>query len=371
MSWAIWESNGVLRRLRGKQAPLEDLMIMARWSLLAGVWLLLAGLLAGCCARPAASQVTGGTPGVAGQIRIDGSSTVFPISEAMGEEFEKKHPGLKVSVGVSGTGGGFKKFCSAQEADRIDIADASRPITPVELEACQKQRVEFIELPVAYDGIAVVVNPKNTWASCLTVAELRRIWEPQAQAVVTNWRQVRASFPDKRLKLYGPGIDSGTFDYFTEAIVGKAKASRGDFTPSEDDNVLVQGVTGNEGGLGYFGFAYYEANQDRVNLVAIDAGDGRCVLPSMETIRGGTYTPLSRPLFIYVSIESARRPEVQEFVRFYLTNAPRLVQEVGYVPLPEVVYRLALERFTKGKTGSLFAGRTVGQGVSLEDLLKE
>lgn len=308
----------------------------------------------------------------AAQIRIDGSSTVFPISEAVGEEFEKEHPGLKVSVGVSGTGGGFKKFCSAQEGDRIDVADASRPITPVEMEACRKQGVEFVELPVAYDGIAVVVNPGNTWASCLTVTELKRIWEPEAQAKITNWRQVRATFPDKRLKLYGPGIDSGTFDYFTEAIVGKAKASRGDFTPSEDDNVLVQGIAGNEGGLGYFGFAYYEANQDRVKLVAIDAkGDGRCILPSLETIRDGTYAPLSRPLFIYVSIGAARRPEVREFVHFYLTNAPRLAQEVGYVPLPEAAYRLALERFTKGKTGSLFAGKATGHGIRLEELLKE
>lgn len=346
-------------------------MFKAKWGLRAIVWLLMAGLLAGCCARHDVSQATG-TTSAAAQIRIDGSSTVFPISEAMGEEFEKKHPGLKVSVGVSGTGGGFKKFCSAQEGDRIDVADASRPITPVELEACRKQGIEFIELPVAYDGIAVVVNPKNTWASCLTVAELKRIWEPEAQAKVTNWRQVRATFPDKRLKLYGPGIDSGTFDYFTEAIMGKVKASRGDFTPSEDDNVLVQGIAGNEGGLGYFGFAYYEANQDKVKLVAIDAkGDGRCILPSPETIRDGIYVPLSRPLFIYVSAWSVRRPEVREFMHFYLTNAPRLVQEVGYVPLPEAVYSLALERFTKGKTGSLFAEGMTVKGRDLEDLLKQ
>lgn len=311
---------------------------------------------------------------LSGQIKIDGSSTVFPISEAVGEEFGKKFPKVKVPVGISGTGGGFKKFCSDSQADWTDISDASRPIKQSEIDQCKKVGVEYIELPVAYDGLAVVVNPKNTWAQCLTVAELKKMWEPEAQSKITNWNQIRASFPDKPLKLFGAGTDSGTFDYFTEAINGKEKASRGDYTPSEDDNVLVQGVGDpkNDGALGYFGVAYYEANKDKLKLVAIDKkGDGNCVLPTFENVKTGAYDPLSRPLFIYVNKKSAEHPEVKEFVNFYLANAPKLVKEVGYIPLPDEVYKLVAERFAKGVTGSIYAGKSPEPGVTLEMLLKK
>jgi phosphate transport system substrate-binding protein len=325
---------------------------------------------------PAPAQPTA-APKVAdltGQIKIDGSSTVFPISEAVGEEFGKKFPKVKVPVGISGTGGGFKKFCSDSQADWTDISDASRPIKQSEIDQCKKVGVEYIELPVAFDGLSVVVNPKNTWAQCLTVAELKKMWEPEAQGKITNWNQIRASFPDKPLKLYGPGTDSGTFDYFTEAINGKEKASRGDYTPSEDDNVLVQGVGDpkNDGALGYFGVAYYEANADKLKLVAVDKkGDGNCVLPTFDNVKTGKYDPLSRPLFIYVNKKAADRPEVKEFVNFYIVNAPKLVKEVGYIPLPDDVYKLVAERFAKGVTGSMYAGKSPEPGVTLDVLLKK
>lgn len=309
-----------------------------------------------------------------GQIKIDGSSTVFLISEAVSEEFLKKFPKVKAPVGISGTGGGFKKFCSDAEADRTDVSDASRPIKPGEIDQCKKVGVEFIEVPVTYDGLAIVTNKKNTWAQCLTVAELKKMWEPDATKKITNWNQIRPAFPDKEIKLYGPGTDSGTFDYFTEAINGKEKASRTDFTPSEDDNVLVRGVSDakNEGALGYFGVAYYEANRGKLNLVAVDKkGDGKCVQPTLETVSTGTYDPLSRPLFIYVNSKSATRPEVQEYIKFYLANAPKLSQEVGYVPMPDALYKLALERFTSGKLGSMYGGKSSEPGVTLEMLLKK
>jgi len=268
-----------------------------------------------------------GAGALRGTIEIDGSSTVFPITEAVAEEFMlQAGRGVRVTVGESGTGGGFKRFCVGETA----IANASRKIKESEREACAQSGVEFVEIPVAYDGISVVVHPDNTFVDCLTIDELRRIWEPGSH--VRSWADVRAGWPARELHLYGPGTDSGTFDYFTEAVVGEEDASRADFTASEDDNVLVQGVSGDPDGLGYFGYAYYEQNRERLKLVAIDAGQG-CVAPSAATIRDGSYRPLSRPMFIYVNRRAFERPEVAEFVRFYLESASQLVPEVGYVPL--------------------------------------
>ena len=298
-------------------------------------------------------------------IEIDGSSTVFPVTEAVAEEFQKSKKGkVKVTVGISGTGGGFKKFCRGE----TDISDASRPILKQEIEACKGSGVEFFELPVAYDALTVIVNPKNDWATSMTVAELKKIWEPAAQGKVTNWNQVRPKWPDAPLKLFGAGADSGTFDYFPEAIVGKAKSSRGDFTASEDDNVLVQGVANDRNALGFFGFAYYIENQKKLKAVAIDGGKGP-VAPSAKTVEDGTYQPLSRPIFIYVSKKAIAKPEVKEFVEFYLKNAPALVEEVKYVALPGKAYTLGLEHIQKGKIGTVFGGEAE-VGVKIDDLLK-
>ena len=296
-----------------------------------------------------------------GEIVIDGSSTVYPVTQAAAEEFRRYAKDVRISVGISGTGGGFKKFCSGE----TDISDASRPISPSEREACAAKNIEFIELPVAYDGLAVVVNPKNTWAACLTRAELKKVWEPEAQGKVTNWKQVRDSFPDKPLKLFGPGTDSGTFDYFTDAINGKEKASRGDYQASEDDNVLVTGIAGDDGALGYFGYAYAVENQGKVKAVAIDSrGDGNCVAPSIDTVKNGSYQPLSRPIFIYVKKAAAERAEVRAFVNFYLSRSfTPLIQsrEVGYIALPDATYKAVTRRFTAGTTGTLFPnGAEVG-----------
>ncbi len=313
------------------------------------------------------TPVTGATPPaqLSGTITIDGSSTVFPISEAVAEEFQKKYPGVRVTVGISGTGGGFQKFCNKE----IDISDASRPIKDSELQTCAQNGREFIELPVAFDGLAVVVNPQNNWVDHLTVEELNLIWKPESQGVITRWNQVRPEWPDAPLNLYGPGTDSGTFDYFTEAINGKAGASRGDYTASEDDNVLVQGVAGDRSALGYFGFAYAVENAGRVKIVPIvNPKTGQPVEPSLETVKAGQYQPLSRPLFIYLAADQADRPEVQAFVEFYLQQAAALAQEVGYIPLPDEAYRLALARFQRRKTGSVFKGVEVG--VSIEEVLK-
>ena len=298
-------------------------------------------------------------------IKIDGSSTVYPITEAVAEEFQNAKRGtMKVTVGISGTGGGFKKFVRGE----IDISDASRPITKSEMEACKQGGIEFIELPIAYDGLAVMVNPKNNWVTSMTVAELKKIWEPAAERKILKWNQVNSAWPDVPLKLYGAGVDSGTFDYFTEAIVGKSRSSRGDFTASEDDNVLVQGIASDRGGLGFFGYAYYAENPDKLKLVAIDAGKG-AVLPSLQTVMDGTYAPLSRPIFIYVNKKSMERPEVKEFVEFYLKNAPVLVKQVKYIPLPDRAYALAVDRFAKRVTGTMFGGEAK-IGMKVEDLLK-
>lgn len=303
-------------------------------------------------------------------IRIDGSSTVYPITEAVAEEFQKTHPGVKVIVGISGTGGGFKKFGRGE----TDISDASRPIKPSEVELCEKNSIEYIELPVAFDGLAVMVNPRNTWAESMTVAELKKLWEPEAQGQGTHWNQIRPEWPDKRISLLGPGVDSGTYDYFTEAIVGKEGASRGDFVASEDDNVLVQGIANDPLALGFFGLAYYEENKDKLKLVAIDdekEENGRGpIIPTPETVSRGTYQPLSRPIFIYVNRQAAGRPEVRKFVEFYLRNVKALVREVGYVPLPDEAYELILERFKRRVTGSLFGGEGSRTGVSIEEILR-
>ena len=300
-------------------------------------------------------------------VKIDGSSTVYPITEAVAEEFQKAKKGsIRVTVGISGTGGGFKKFCRAE----IDISDASRPILKKEIDVCKEQGIEYIELPVAYDGLAVMVNPKNTWVKSLTVDDLKKMWEPAAQRTITKWNQVRPEWPDALLKLFGPGADSGTFDYFTEAIVGKSKASRGDFTASEDDNVLVQGIAGDKNALGYFGLAYYEENKSRLKVVPVlNPATNKEITPSLQTVMDGTYSPLSRPLFIYINKASLLRPEVKEFVNYYLKNADKLTKQVKYVPLPENAYKLAQERFTKMKTGSMFGGEEK-VGMKIEELLK-
>lgn len=298
-------------------------------------------------------------------IKIDGSSTVYPITEAVAEEFQKAKKGaIKVTVGISGTGGGFKKFCRGE----TDISDASRPIVKKEMDACKDAGIEYIELPVAYDGIVVMVNPKNTWVTSMTPSDLKKIWEPSAERVITKWNQVNPKWPDSPLKLYGPGVDSGTFDYFTEAIVGKSRSSRGDFTASEDDNVLVQGIATDRGALGFFGYAYYAENKDKLKIVPIDGGKGP-IVPSEKTIMDGTYQPLSRPIFIYVNKKSAERPEVREFVEFYLKYASKLVKQVKYVPLPDRAYKLAEERFSKKVTGTVFGGEAK-IGMKVEDLLK-
>jgi phosphate transport system substrate-binding protein len=310
-------------------------------------------VLAGKSAAKSAGQMKG-------DVRIDGSSTVYPVTEAVAEEFRSIEPKVRVSVGFSGTGGGFKKFAAGE----IDISDASRPIKATESEQCLAQGIEFIELPVAYDGLSVVINPKNTFVDYLTVEELHRLWAPESE--VKTWQDLRAAWPAKPIKLYGPGTDSGTFDYFTEAINGKAQACRADFTASEDDNVLVQGVAGDVNALGFFGYAYYVENQSKLKLVGIDNGQGP-VTPSSTTINDGSYQPLSRPIFIYASLKAAARPEVEAFVKFYLESAPALASDVGYVPLPDKVYELARARFEKRVTGSVYA-QSEAKGKMLEAL---
>jgi phosphate transport system substrate-binding protein len=327
---------------------------------------LTAVLAFGVIACGGSSDSAGGSSQV---ITADGSSTVFPVTEAVAEEFQKTKPGLRVTVGSSGTGGGFQKFCR----DETDISNASRPIKATELEACRAAGIEFIELPVAYDGLAIVVHPNNTWASSMTVAELRKLWEPAAQGKITRWSQIRAGWPDREIHLFGAGVDSGTFDYFTEAIVGKEAQSRGDYTSSEDDNVIVQGVSTDEAALGYFGYAYYEQNKDKLKLVAIDDGDATngegAIAPSPETVAGGTYRPLSRPIFIYAKVKALERPEVREFVDFYLTQGAGLVREVGYIPMTDRELELARARFTARKTGTMFTGTDSHSEVTLEQRL--
>lgn len=299
-------------------------------------------------------------------ITIDGSSTVFPINEAMAEEFQAKSD-ARVTIGVSGTGGGFKKFCRQE----VDVIGASRPITDAEAKSCQETGVEFIELPVAYDGVTVVVHPDNDWVDAMTVAELQKLWEPAAQGKIKKWNQIREGWPDKEIHLFGAGISSGTYDYFTQAIVGEEHSSRGDFTSSEDDNVLVQGVSSDPLALGFFGFAYYDENRDKLKAVAIKAGpDAEAVEPSVETIADGTYRPLSRPLFIYVRKDAAENKPVQNFVQFYLNDGTPLVTEVGYVAMPDEAYALVEERFEARTTGSVFNAEEARVGAKVIDVLQ-
>ncbi|MBI4984253.1 MAG: PstS family phosphate ABC transporter substrate-binding protein [Rhodocyclales bacterium] len=299
-------------------------------------------------------------------VKIDGSSTVFPITEAVAEEFQKaKKNAVKVTVGISGTGGGFKKFCRGE----TDISGASRPILKKEMDACREAGIKYIELPIAFDALTVVMNPKNAFLKEITVAELKKIWEPAAQGKLVKWNQANPAWPDQNLKLFGPGADSGTFDYFTEATVGKAKSSRGDYTASEDDNVLVQGVARDVGALGYFGFAYYVENKDKLKAVPVVNSKGKATLPSIEAVIDGSYEPLSRPIFIYISAKAVDRPEVKEFVEYYLKHGGALAKEVKYVPLADSDYKHALDNFAKKKTGTAFGGEAE-IGVKIADLLK-
>ncbi len=324
----------------------------------------LAAVLCGCGGGKEAG--TAPTAAQASVIRIDGSSTVFPIAEAVAEEFQLGQSGrVRVTVGLSGTGGGFKKLCRGD----VHISNASRPILKEEIDTCRAAGIGFIELPIAFDAITVVVHPQNDWVKTLTVADLKKIWEPAAQATIVRWTQLRPQWPDVPLMLFGPGADSGTFDYFTEAVVGKAKSSRGDFTASEDDNVLVQGVEHNKNSLGYFGFAYYVSHQERMRAVPIVNSKGTAVLPSIAAVTDGSYEPLSRPLFIYVSATAAQRPEVREFIEFYMTQGPALAAEAGFVPLPEHASQLALKHFHDGRLGSVFGG-VPEIGVTIEELLQ-
>lgn len=297
-------------------------------------------------------------------IKVDGSSTVYLLTEAVAEEFQKANRGrVRVTVGIAGTGGGFKKFCRGE----TDIADASRPILKEEMELCQKNGIAYYELPIAFDALTVAVSPKNTWITSMTVEELKKIWEPAAQNKITRWNQLHSDWPDAPLVLFGAGSDSGTFDYFTDAIVGKAKSSRGDYTASEDDNVIVQGIENNKNALGYMGFAYYAAQMKKLKAVAIVGKNGP-VLPSAENVINGTYQPLSRPLFIYVSEAAAKRTEVKDFVGYYLTEGPKLITEVRYIPLPEHVYTKVRERFIKGDVGSAFGGLPE-IGLAVEEIM--
>ena len=300
-------------------------------------------------------------------VKIDGSSTVFPITEAVAEDFQQSMKGkVKVTVGISGTGGGFKKFCRGE----TDISNASRPILKSEMDACKSAGVQYYELPVAYDALTVVINPKNTWAATVTVEDLKKMWEPGAQGKIKTWKQVNPAWPDQPLKLFGPGADSGTFDYFTEATVGKAKSSRGDYTASEDDNVLVQGVSRDVNALGYFGFAYYTENQDKLKAAAIATQAGKPgVAPSSQTVENGTYQPLSRPIFVYINAKSLERPEVRQFLDYYMKNADHLVREVKYVPLPAKAYTYNLEHVDKKQLGTKFGGENK-VGLTIEELMK-
>lgn len=301
-------------------------------------------------------------------IKIDGSSTVFPITEAMAEEFQIAKKGqVRVTVGISGTGGGFKKFCRSE----TDIQNASRPIQTKEMADCKAAGVKFFELPIAYDATVVVVNPKNDWMNEVTIAELKRIWEPEAQGKLTEWSQLNPKWPKEKLKLYGAGSDSGTFDYFTEAVVGKAKASRGDYSASENDNTLVSGIASDKFSLGYLPLAYYEENKAKLKVLPVfNAKEKAAILPSRQTVEKSTYSPLSRPVFIYINETAFKKPEVKEFVEFYLSQAEKIVPQVKYVPLPSKLYELAKSNLKKNKMGTVFKGHSE-VGMKVEELMKK
>jgi phosphate transport system substrate-binding protein len=316
------------------------------------------------------NDTAGKEEGLSGTVKVDGSSTVYPITEAVAEEFRNENKKVNPEIGISGTGGGFKKFIR----NEIDIANASRPIKKGEDSACAAGGVEYLELPVAFDGLAVVVNPQNTWVNDITVAELKTLWSPEAQGKITKWNQVRSGWPNEEIHLFGAGTQSGTFDYFTEAINGKSKSCRGDYTASEDDNVLVQGISSDKNALGFFGLDYFTANKDKLKLVPVDDqkdenGKGP-IAPSVETVKNATYQPLSRPLLIYVNTKALERKEVDAFVKYFLNNAESLVGEVGYVPLTKEMYDLVKKRFEAKKTGSAFLKLKSDVGIKMEDLLK-
>jgi phosphate transport system substrate-binding protein len=300
-------------------------------------------------------------------VKIDGSSTVYPITEAVAEEFQKaKKNAIKVTVGISGTGGGFKKFCR----NETDLQNASRPITAKEMEDCKAAGVEYVEMPIAYDALTVVINPKNAFLKQATVEELKKMWEPASQGTVTKWSQINPAWPDAPLKLFGAGADSGTFEYFTEAIVGKAKSSRGDYTASEDDNVLVQGVSRDVNAIGYFGYAYYAENMARLKgLPIVNPKTGKAVEPSGANVENGTYVPLSRPIFVYVKLKSLDKPEVREFVEFYMKHADKLIREVKYVPLPKAAYEGNIKHAKDKKIGTVFGGKNE-VGITVEEIMK-
>jgi phosphate transport system substrate-binding protein len=326
-------------------------------------WLIilsLGGTLVGCGKTNAPADSDSGV--LSGHVTIDGSATVLPLSKAMAAAFRRSNPAVQFDVEFSGTGGGFKKFCSGG----VDIEDASRPIRSDEVEACKAQHIGYIELPVAFDSLSVVVNPKNTFVDCLTAKELKAIWEPAAEGKMTQWNQVRAGFPAQPLKLFGPGKASGTFDYFTFAIVGTEGSSRSDYTKSEDDTVIEQGVEAEPNALGYFGYAYYQASKEQLKLVAVDNGQG-CVRPSAQAVADGTYQPLTRPLFIYVNLSAAARPEVKAFTHFYLAPGSRqIVSDIGNMPLPAAALVTQAARFDQGVTGSALGGHGSVTGVQLD-----
>jgi phosphate transport system substrate-binding protein len=323
----------------------------------------------------ATSDVTSGVAGggasagstLTGSVTMDGSATVLPVSRKMAEGFQHANPGVRVSVQSSGTGGGFRKFCAGE----VDVTGASRPINAAETQACKAKGIEFIELPIAFDSLSVVVNARNTFVNCLRVSELKAVWQPAAEGKVTRWNQIRSDFPDQPLALFGPGKDSGTFDYFTLAVVGVESSSRNDYTKSEDDAVLVNGVAADPNALAYFGYAYYLANKDKLKVVAVDSGQG-CVVPGPETVADNSYQPLSRPMFVYVSRSAAARPEAKAFARFCVDPAhASYVRDVGYVPLPPVTLLAAARRLDSGMTGSIFGGRGSVLGVTAETFQDE
>lgn len=319
---------------------------------------LLSGAILGLAAGAAQAQQV---------VKVDGSSTVFPIIEAVAEDFQKSTKGKsRVTVGISGTGGGFRKFCRGE----TDISNASRPITKNEMAECAKNGITYLEMPVAYDALTVVIHPKNPFLKSATVAEMKKLWEPGAQGKVMRWNQVNASWPDAPIKLFGAGTDSGTFEYFTEAIVGKAKSSRGDFTASEDDNVLVQGVSRDVNAIGYFGYAYFAENRDKIKaLPIVNEKLGKAIEPSSETVINGTYQPLSRPIFIYVNAKAAGRPDVKDFITYMNTHAQRLVKDVKYVPLPPKAYTYNQDTLNKMRQGTKFGGENK-VGLTIEELMK-
>jgi len=324
-----------------------------------GIVLAIATSLISCSAGVSSEQTL--------SIKIDGSSTVYPISKLIVDEFKTAKAGNSdITLNFSGTGGGFKKFCAGE----TDISNASRPISSAEMAACKAAGVAYIELPIAFDALTVIVNPANDWLDSISLEELNKIWSPEAEAKVTRWNQVGKNLPDKPLNLYAPGKDSGTYDYFTEAIVGKSGASRTDYLKSEDDDILVQGVQQDPNALGYLGLAYYEANQGKLKAVAVDSGNG-AVLPSRETVEAGKYQPLSRPLFIYINSSAAQKnPALKDFVEMYLAKAPEIVSQVGYVPLPEDGYQLTKIHFQRGKVGTVFGGRS-SFNLTIGELLRK